>query len=704
LAIIVTAQDLASGKLSKVRTELASMGTSGKIASVGIGAGMLAVNKGEQALGNFKNRLTSLAAPLAMIGVTGGLFSIAGVLEQGISKANDLALATEKVTGATGLGGHAASQAVAVFGKYGIAADQTATMLGRLEKNAFTAANTQKLATKFQAEYGLSLLDSNGKVKDTTALLGTLSDYYVKNGNTAQTDAAMAKLLGKNWMELIPILKEGSKGYADQAAQADAAGTTLTDAQAKSAQAFIAQEKAAGQAVSGLETQLGLLVMPDLSAGLTAFTGYVASHKDDIEAFFKDGLHMAEQFGGFVTGTLVPDIEGVAGAVTSFWNKVPAPLKGLIVQGAVADRTLKFFFGMSPVHYVVSLAEGAIQKGLGNLVGGIFTKGSLANPMIVKDISLGKGTLPPGNGPLNTAENTAVNTAEGAGGAGAAETTLFAGGAATLATLAASVIGSAAVAAAIIGIENSLFHITPQDVQKANTHGQFGPRSMDNVPKATGSSSSGGTGGNVGQDVYPVSHVTDRLTDIVKNGNAQIAAFKSYRDGEREDLGTIAGLIGSTNGILSKEWGSASGKAGAITARSIAEHGGKTPAQSAVDATFQHDLITQEKKVAADGHTTASKITDLQHLESLAQAHGDTKTAATIATAIRAMTASLKAAADRTTAAIIAKQFSVAGTFLLNSPSLTHVAVRDVNTSANIRGSLGPDRRIGGSNSSPVRS
>ena len=46
LAIIVTAQDLASGKLGKVRSDLASMGTSGKIASVGIGGPWMIRSRG----------------------------------------------------------------------------------------------------------------------------------------------------------------------------------------------------------------------------------------------------------------------------------------------------------------------------------------------------------------------------------------------------------------------------------------------------------------------------------------------------------------------------------------------------------------------------------------------------------------------------------------------------------------------------------
>ena len=97
LAIVVTAQDLASGKLGKVRSELAAMGTSGKLASVGLGGAMVAINKGGQALGNFKNRITGIASSLTMLGGVGGAFAIGTGLTSAISQAKDFGAAMELI-------------------------------------------------------------------------------------------------------------------------------------------------------------------------------------------------------------------------------------------------------------------------------------------------------------------------------------------------------------------------------------------------------------------------------------------------------------------------------------------------------------------------------------------------------------------------------------------------------------------------------
>jgi len=405
LAIIITAQDLASGKLGKVRGELAAMGTSGKIASVGIGAGMLAVNKGEQALGNFKNRLTSLAAPLAMIGLTGGLFSLGGALTAGIHKAADFGESVDKAMAITGLGVEKASALASALAYVGVDADATVKMLGMAEKNLGALTLTTKKATDFQKTYGLSLTDSNGKAVDANELLLRSADYFNNKQIPAATKAAaLAKVYGRAWTSNIEVFELGRKKLADAEQTAKDLGLTMTKDNVGSFEKFRDSSREASTAVSGLELQLGLLVMPDIADAMKSFAEYVRTHQADIHKFFADGLSTAKAFGGFITGTVIPAISSIAGAVSGIWGSIPGPMKDLLVKGFVADRTMKFFFGMSPIHAVVSLAEGAIAKGFGSIVGGIFTRGgSPATPMFVADVSGGLGgkggPAVPGGGP-----------------------------------------------------------------------------------------------------------------------------------------------------------------------------------------------------------------------------------------------------------------------------------------------------------------
>jgi hypothetical protein len=615
LAIIVTAQDLASGKLSKVKRELAGMGTGGKLASVGLGGAMLAVNKGGQALNTFKSRLTSLAAPLAMIGLTGGLFSIAGALEKGVSKAADFGESVDKAMAITGLGVEKASALSSALAYVGIDADATVKMLGMAEKNLGNLTLTTKKATDFQKAYGLSLVDSNGKAVDANELLLRSADYFNnKSIPASQKAAAMSKVYGKSWQSLVEVLELGRKKLADAEQTAADLGLTMTKDNVGSFEKFRDASREAGTAVGGLELQLGLLVMPDIASGLKTFAEYARTHQGDIKRMFADGLHTAEAFGGFITGTVVPAIQSISGAASGIWNSIPGPMQDLLVKGFVADRTMKFFFGMSPIHAVVSLAEGAVAKGLGGLVGTLFQRGSSpVNPMYVSDMSLG-----------------AIENRLAGGGAvaaaGAAEGVAVAG--VGVAATIAGVVAALGAGAVVIGAGYLLSKLV-------NPQGNSGNIMGGGMPL---------TGGGTNTAPLGFGPQTQRGTSGGGTwGTKEDAAFKAtiLDNPSLNKLSEIAGLIGLTNSILYKEWGSAAGKIAGITARSEAAHGGKAPTQSAIDRTFTNDLLFQTKKIVADGHTTASRIADLERLQSLATSRGDTATAGKITAAIAALNQTL---------------------------------------------------------------
>ncbi len=705
LAIVVTAQDLASGKLSKVRTELAGMGTAGKIASVGLGTGMLAVTKGEQALGNFKNRLTSLAAPLAMIGLSGGLFSVAGALEQGISRAEQDATALETLKAVSNDTTAQLSGLLAVTNKYNISADSLTSIVAKTEKNvgklemttgkatkagksaalqsletqklhiqetgakttlinkliseqkardALTAAQTGGIApanklVQLGQQYGVTLTDQKGKALGFTDLLLNVADAYSKGTDKAKEAALAAGVFTKGYLPLVPILELGRKGILAAQQQAADFGLTLSEKNVQDLAKFKDASNTAHQAVSGLELQLGLLVMPDLTAGLLTFTTFLSAHKPEVQQFFADGLHVAEALGGFITGTLVPAISSVAGAATGIWNSIPGPMKDLLVKGVVADRTMKFFFGMSPIHAVVSLAEGAIQKGLGGILGGLFQRGSSpVNPMFVSG-GLGGGL----GGPAAAVEGEAMG--------------LAAGGIMATAITAALAVGLAYFADDIqkfLGTD----YAHNQNLPLNQLSWPWGPKNTPKIdlgpwknilggdsslpPAAVGPSSSGGTGGNVGSDLYPT----------------QTGGLKAVNQ-----------LSGGMSGLLA---GGTIGAAGVGMANSIA------------------GIFAQSTSPSL--HSMTSAMQQMKDMQARYLSQGDTKLAASIGVDLRAVQAKLTAAINATTLAIQLKQFIATGLLgdasmpghTPKAPPAVPVTIRDLNIADNARKAYGPDRKI----------
>ena len=585
--IVLIAKDLASGNISKVKGELNSLGTGGSVAARGLSIAEKSAGSLGNALGHAKSQIGGLIGSVGLLAGAGGLLSLGGAFEQGISKASAMALAVEKVTSATGLTAEAASQTIAVFEKYGVSADSTATMLGRLEKNAFTAASTTKLAKKFQTEYGLSLVDSSGKVKDAQTLISDLSDYYLNNSNIAQRDAAMGKLLGRSWIDLVPILKNGSKGLAEATAQADAMGLTLKSAQdVTNVEAFIAAQRNAQEAIGGLEMQLGLLVMPDLASGLTTFTNYVETHQDDIKNFFRQGLDVAETLGGFITGTLLPVISSITGVVSKVWGSIPGPLQQLLVGGFVAQKATSWLFGggglLGAVKGIVGGLLGSGSAGGG--AGGVVSSALGVQKVFVVNMppgGLGGGGV--GNGAATAAEDTGLATVGNVGGLGVLGGALTLGAGAAVAGVAVNQYMNTSSQADQIASQTGDFVKTAtlaqltaarQSVADAaqklinQPWNPFAPaaegglndtlKQLNAAIDAKLNSSSGGTGGMVGQDVYPVTlsatadgviaravanglHPTASgiTATLQKNSTAVADAFRSFRSGEHSDLAAV---------------------------------------------------------------------------------------------------------------------------------------------------------------------
>lgn len=447
LAIVVTAQDLAAGKLKNVRSELAQMGTAGKLASVGLGGVMLVGNKAGQALGNLKSRLTSLAGPLGLIGLSAGALTLTGAFEKGISKATEWGLAIEKLTGLTSNNAEQLSGLLGITEKYGISNERIATIagftekaLGKLEMTTVKGAAATKSAalahlelvkaqrqaagesvksidkliseqkgrdavaaaqkgqaagvtklTTLAKQYGIVLTNSKGQALDFQSVLLNVADAYSKAktaADKAKMAALSAALFGRGYADLIPILKLGRKGILDAEQAAKDLGLTLTTQNVADLAKYREAMREASDATSGLELQLGLLVMPDLTTAFKSFVEFMRTHQADAKAFFTGVLHTAEGVVSFVTGTVVPTISGLATVAGGFWNSIPGPLRDFMVKGFVADRTIKFLFGMSPGHLILQLGEQGLAKALGGAVGGFFGRGSFANPMFVKNVGI----------------------------------------------------------------------------------------------------------------------------------------------------------------------------------------------------------------------------------------------------------------------------------------------------------------------------
>lgn len=120
----------------------------------------------------------------------------------------------------------------------GVSQDDLATALSKVSKEAAEAAGGGEQAqAKFEA-LGISVTDTNGRVKDSTTLFREMADKFAGLRDGSAKTALAMEFFGKSGAQMVPLLNEGSQGLAAMAAEADALGVTLDSNTAAAAGQF----------------------------------------------------------------------------------------------------------------------------------------------------------------------------------------------------------------------------------------------------------------------------------------------------------------------------------------------------------------------------------------------------------------------------------------------------------------------------------
>jgi hypothetical protein len=451
----------AESKLGGLNTTVGKTGAATSIASSGLSKVESAAKKVGGAMSHAASQVSGLISNIGLFGGASAALAGAGFLEQGISLAEQDATALENLKAVSNDTTDQLSGLLAVTNKYGISASSLTGIVDKTEKNVGKLSMTTATATKTMAsaalqslqtqklqlqeagakttlidkliseqkardalttaqtagvapanklvelgkQYGVTLTDSKGKALGFTDLLLNVADAYSKNTDKAQAAALAAAVFTKGYAPLIPILELGRKGYEDATAQAAAFGLTISDKNVKDLAAFKSASEDAHQALSGLELQLGLAIMPDLSTAMEAFAATVKTNLPEIESGFHDVLNFAEQVGGAITTVVIPAVQMIGGV----WNGLPGPIRELLIGGFLANKAVKWTFGID----VAGLATKALGSAVAGLIGNIFKNAATGEMNVAAGVVNvgGAGALAAGG--VGTAEGVAEGTAAG---------------------------------------------------------------------------------------------------------------------------------------------------------------------------------------------------------------------------------------------------------------------------------------------------
>jgi hypothetical protein len=394
-------KDNLSGAATAAEANVAGMDKAAVSAGASVGRLSGVAEKAGGAFTHFKGAVGGLlSGPLGFLGLGALVGGVGAAFTESIQKANDLGSETAKLSAITGDSAENLSAYVAVLDKYHISAQKAITMAGFAEKTLGTITATRKSALAFEKQYGIQVEDSKGKVVSFNTLLMEVADNYATNKNRAEAAALASKVFGKSYTDLIPLLSKGSQGIRDAEAAAKDLGLTLTTQNVSDLADYRHNMHDLNDAISGVELQLGLKLVPQISKVAKAVSDWLTTGGSKQLGTFFDGIVSgAEKVGSFVTGTLIPTIKTFASVAEGFWSRIPGPLKDLIVGGLVANKTVKFLFGID----LGGIAKDAIGGALKGLLGGIFQRGGPGNPMFVTvEGGLGGGL---GGGAVGAAES-----------------------------------------------------------------------------------------------------------------------------------------------------------------------------------------------------------------------------------------------------------------------------------------------------------
>jgi len=380
--------------MAKARAEVASADAATVKATKSV-SGLSRVSRGAAgSMTHFKNKAGELTKVIGGAGLLGGVAALVVGIKHGVDAAAQWGVTTDRLHQLTGASINDASRFADAYDKLGISQDKQIRIMGFLSKTLGNFNTNAKAAKKVQTDFGFSLRDSHGHMKNALQVTQDFTAYFNNKHIPSYMKAALgAKLFGRGWTDMIPVFQKGKRAMDE----AMGGAMHLDKTQVAQLHAWRDAQQELNDSVGDLSVQIGLAAIPALTELSRGITKFVDEHQADIRDLFAKGLQMAKAFAGFIANDVAPNLMKLGSAAVGFWNAIPGPLRDMIATGFVADRAIKFMFGFSPVGLAASLGKDVIAGLIKGTLGQFLERGSPANPMfVVSEGGLGGGV--PGGG------------------------------------------------------------------------------------------------------------------------------------------------------------------------------------------------------------------------------------------------------------------------------------------------------------------
>ena len=231
--------------------------------------------RAEQELGRVEKRMDRLRGVALKVGAALGAALAVGKF---ISLGRDALAAADqigKLSQALGVSTEYLSQMRHAVELSGASFDQFTTALRQFSRVMSEAVEepTGRAAQQLRA-LGISLVDAQGNVRSTEAILSELADAFASHADGASKAAVAMALFGDEGARLIPLLNQGSRGIQEMRDEADRLGQTIDQNLAQNAAKFNDQWTRIQKSIGGfvnIVIQHVLPIMERIADGMQRF-------------------------------------------------------------------------------------------------------------------------------------------------------------------------------------------------------------------------------------------------------------------------------------------------------------------------------------------------------------------------------------------------------------------------------------------------
>ncbi len=225
----------------------------------------------DDSIANVKSGMTKLAT--VGVAAAGTLFGIAkstaNVGDEAAKAGRTIGLTAESVQElafASGIGG--VSQGELVKG------------LQKLSKGAYEASQGVATYKDTYDALGISVKDSNGKIKSSEVLMAEIADRFQKMPDGAEKTALSMELMGKSGAKMINVLNGGSEGLAKLRQEARDSGFVISEADSIMSEEFNDSLSRLQQVLLGLRNSLGVGLLKPIDKVVNKVREYILANRE----------------------------------------------------------------------------------------------------------------------------------------------------------------------------------------------------------------------------------------------------------------------------------------------------------------------------------------------------------------------------------------------------------------------------------------